>query len=378
MVFPGRQLNIKLLDRCNAACSFCGYNRDRLPQRVAAGYKLQQVDADALIARFPALKAKGIRVLHLTGGEPTLHPKFLPFVRAAKAAGFSVRTGTNGSMLDEARVRELAQAGVDYMWYSLDTFPFDQHLRHRGFEHLKTRMEQGIESLHRHKVNVFAQTVLSRVLPWVDGHPDLAGHMAYYRGMGFTRFVFSYPMHQEPAAGESRHLAREGGDAVNFTRTELIGMIRHLLSVKDTPAGRDIVNPRLSLRAQLRELELAGPVGEGGRETAAGARALSSGIECRAGRDIFFLGEDETTLRPCYHLADTVVDTLDGSPLKPDNRFRNCTACRDQCFRDPSMVYEAARAPHRLARSLFAHRETFGDLTADARDFIRHGGYARP
>jgi hypothetical protein len=361
MVFPGRQLNIKLLDRCNAACSFCGYNRDRLPQRVAAGYALQQVDAQVLIARFPALKAKGIRVLHLTGGEPTLHPQFIPFVRAAKAAGFSVRTGTNGSMLDEHRVRELAAAGVDYMWYSLDTFPFEHHLKHRGFLHLRARMEEGIALLHRHKVNVFAQTVLSRVLPFRDGQPDLAGHMAYYRTFGFKRFVFSYPMHQERTAGESTHLAREGGDAVNFTRGELAGMIRHLLAVKATPAGRDIVNPRLSLRAQLRELE----------------NPSASGIECRAGRDIFFLGEDERSLRPCYHLADTVVDQLDGSPLKADNRFRGCTACRDQCFRDPSLVYEAARAPLRLSRALFTHAETFSDLAADARDLIRHGGYAR-
>jgi hypothetical protein len=360
MVFPGRQLNIKLLDRCNAACSFCGYNRDRLPQRVAAGYTLQQVDAQALIERFPALKAKGIQVLHLTGGEPTLHPKFIPFVRAAKAAGFSVRTGTNGSMLDESRVRQLAEAGIDYMWYSLDTFPFVDHLRHRGFEHLRERMELGIELLHKHKVNVFAQTVLSRVLPWKDGQPDLVGHMEYYRGFGFKRFVFSYPMHQEPTEGESRHLAREGGDAVNFSRAELIGMIRHLIAVKGTPAGRDIVNPRISLRAQLRELSNA-----------------TSGVECRAGRDIFFLGEDEKSLRPCYHLADTVVDQLDGSPLKVDNRFRNCTACRDQCFRDPSLVYEAARTPLRLSRTLFAHRETFGDLAADASDLIRHRGYTR-
>jgi organic radical activating enzyme len=361
MVFPGRQLNIKLLDRCNAACSFCGYNRDRLPVKVAAGYALQQVDAEALIRRFPELKAKGIRVFHLTGGEPTLHPKFLSFVRAAKSAGFSVRTGTNGSMLDEDRVRQLAEAGVDYMWYSLDAFPFEEHLRHRGLLHLRDRMMRGIELLHRHRVNVFAQTVLSRVLPWKDGQPDIAGHIDYYRReFGFRRFVFSYPMHQEPAEGESTHLAREGGDAVNFTRTELAGMIRHLLYVKGRPEGHGIVNPRLSLRAQLRELE-------GG----------NSGVECRAGRDIFFLGDDERTLRPCYHLAGTVVDTLDGSPLKADGRFRNCTACRDQCFRDPSLFYEAARAPLRLSRSLFAHRSSLGDLAADAGDLIRHGGYAR-
>jgi MoaA/NifB/PqqE/SkfB family radical SAM enzyme len=362
-MFLPRQLNIKMLDRCNAACSFCGYNRDRLPVRIAVGHKAYQLDVNRLVARFPALRAKGIGILHLTGGEPTLHPDFVRLVREAKAAGFSVRTGTNGSMLDEERVRLLAEARVDYLWYSLDTFPFEDHLRHRGFSHIRARMEQGLEHLRRHRVNVFAQTVLSRVLPWKGGLPDLRGHMAYYRrAFGFGRFVFSYPMHQE---GDSNHLAREGGDAVDFTRAELAAMIRHLLELKALPEGRDIVNPRLSLRAQLRELEGASPGDPPGR------------VECRAGRDIFFLGEDEETLRPCYHLSSTVVDRLDGAALRPDNRFRDCTACRDQCFRDPSLVYEAARAPWRFSRRTFATATDRGDLARDAWDFVRHGGYAR-
>jgi MoaA/NifB/PqqE/SkfB family radical SAM enzyme len=355
-----RQLNIKLLDRCNAACSFCGYNRDRLPVRIAAGHKAYQLDVPNLISKFPALRAKGIGILHLTGGEPTLHPEFVPLVRAAKAAGFSVRTGTNGSMLDEERVRLLAEARVDYLWYSLDTFPFVDHLKHRGFVHIRARMEQGLESLRRHRVNAFAQTVLSRVLPFAEGKPDLAGHIDYYRReFGFQRFVFSYPMHHE---GDSNHLAREGGEAVDFTRSELAGMIRHVLELKSLPEGRGIVNPRLSLRAQLRELE--------------GGRGGAGPVECRAGRDLFFLGEDETTLRPCYHLSETVVDHLDGSPLKPENRFRTCTSCRDQCFRDPSLLYEAAREPMRFASRVLASGEARGDLARDAWDFLKHGGYA--
>lgn len=358
-----RQLNVKMLDRCNAACSFCGYNRERLPVRIAAGHKPYQLDVDRLLSRLPALRAKGIGILHLTGGEPTLHPDFVRLAREAKAAGFSVRTGTNGSMLDEERVRLLAEAKIDYLWYSLDTFPFENHLRHRGFLHIRERMEQGLEHLRRRRLNVFAQTVLSRILPWREGLPDLTGHMDYYRReFGFARFVFSYPMHQE---GDSSHLAREGGAAVDFTRGELIAMIRHLLALKGRPEGRDIVNPRLSLRAQLRELE--------------GARVGREGlrVECRAGRDLFFLGEDEETLRPCYHLSDEVVDRLDGSPLKADTRFRDCTACRDQCFRDPSLLYEAVREPLRFSRQVLASAEARGDLARDAFDFIRHGGYAR-
>ncbi len=356
MVFPGRQLNIKLLDRCNAACSFCGYNRDRLSLRIAGGYKPYQLDADDLIHRFPALRAKGIGILHLTGGEPTMHPDFARLVQAAKSGGFKVRTGTNGSLLDEKTAWMLRDCGVDHLWYSLDTFPFEDHLRHRGFSRFRERMEWGLECLRRYKVNFFAQTVLSRVLPWRNGLPDITGHMDYYRReYGFRRFVFSYPMHQ---AGKSEHLAREGGDAVNFSGEELHAMLLHLLELKSTPSGRGIVNPRVSLRVQLRELE---------------GRRMD--LECRAGRDIFFLGGDGRTLRPCYHLADEIVDSLDGKPLLSDGRFRSCTACKDQCFRDPSLLYEAARDPARFSGEMLKNPETAMDLARDAWDLIRTRGY---
>ena len=285
-----------------------------------------------------------------------MHPDFEHLVRSAKSAGFKVRTGTNGSLVDEKMAWMLRDSGVDYLWYSLDTYPFAEHLRHRGFSHLRERMEWGLECLRRYKVNFFAQTVLSRVLPWKNGLPDITGHMEYYRReYGFRRFVFSYPMHQ---VGKSEHLAREGGDAVNFNREELHAMLRHLLDLKSTASGRDIVNPRLSLRVQLKELE---------------GRRL--GLECRAGRDIFFLAEDGKTLRPCYHLSEEIVDHLDGKPLLSDSRFRNCTACKDQCFRDPSLLYEATRDPVRFSREMLSNPETMRDLACDAWDLIRTRGY---
>jgi 2-iminoacetate synthase ThiH len=37
-MLPGRQLNIKVLDLCNAACSFCGYNKERLAERIRNGH----------------------------------------------------------------------------------------------------------------------------------------------------------------------------------------------------------------------------------------------------------------------------------------------------------------------------------------------------
>lgn len=366
VAFPnllGRQLNIKVLDLCNATCSFCGYNKERLAERVKAGHVPYKLDVEALKARFAAIRAKGIRILHLTGGEPTLHPGFRDLVRSAKRAGFQVRTGTNGSLLDARMADDLAESGVDYLWYSLDTFPFAEHLKHRGFAALEDKMRAGIRLLRERKINFFGQTVISRVLPTADGLPDLEGHLAYYlREFGIRRFVFSYPMHRPESDGhrpgtDGAHLATLGSDSVAFSADEL-GRIYGLLDRLKSRFPGSIVNPRLSIRQQIRELQGA-----------------VSRLGCHAGRDIFFLGPDQASLRPCYHLAGEVVDRLDGSGLKADDRYLSCRACRDQCFRDPSVAYAAATRPVQFLRQAWAEPGFLAAAGRDLRDLVAHGGY---
>lgn len=352
----GRQLNIKVLDLCNAACSFCGYNKERLAERVRAGHLLYKLDVEALKARFPAILAKGIRILHLTGGEPTMHPGFRDLVRSAKRAGFQVRTGTNGSLLDARMADDLAESGVDFLWYSLDTFPFSAHLEHRGFAKLEDKMRAGIGLLRERKINFFGQTVVSRILPVAAGLPDLEGHLGYYRReFGITRFIFSYPMHRPGSGGA--HLATLGSDTVSFSSEELLRIYRLLDRLKARHPG-SIVNPRLSIRQQIRELQGA-----------------DSRLGCHAGRDIFFLGPDQETLRPCYHLAGEVVDRLDGSGLKADDRYLSCRACRDQCFRDPSVAYAAATRPFQFLRQAWEEPGFLAAAALDLRDLVAQNGY---
>jgi MoaA/NifB/PqqE/SkfB family radical SAM enzyme len=354
----GRQLNIKMLDLCNATCSFCGYSKDRLRDRVRQGYQPYTLDVDAVVARFPAIRKKGIQVLHLTGGEPTLHPRFGEFVTAAHAAGFKVRTGTNGSLLDEKKIEVLEKSGVDFLWYSLDTFPFASHVAHRGFSAREKSMSDGLKAVVKRGLNVFGQSVLSRVIPLNgDGLPDLTGHMEYYhREFGLKRFVFSYPMHRPDVA--HHHLATEGGSAVDYTREELLRIFRYVLTLKERKGPTAIVNPSIGLLQQIRELE--------GKDTL---------MPCLAGKDIFFLGPDETTLRTCYHHSEFVVDSLDGQSLKSSHRFKSCRDCRDQCFRDPSLMYGVVNHPTDMLRQGWRDPSFVAHAMRDIRDLVRHRGY---
>lgn len=362
----GRQLNIKLLDLCNAACSFCGYNKERLKERIRGGYVAQKVDVPRLLERLPLLKKKGIGVLHLTGGEPTLHPDFGLLVAGAKAQGFQIRTGTNGSLLDAEKIGILKRSGVDFLWYSLDTFPFEKHLEHRGFTALERRMREGIRLLLENRINFFGQTVLSRILPQKDGLPDIEGHMDYYRReFGIRRFVFSYPMHRPEGAASGEggeedvtHLATLGSEAVAFSSDELKAIFARVMEVKKRRRDLVIVNPYVSLWQRLRETE--------GKE---------SGIGCHAGRDIFFLHRDEESLSPCYHFSTRVVDRLDGKPLKAERSYLDCRSCNDQCFRDPSVLYAAANRPISLLKQAVREPAFALHLARDLTAALQNRGY---
>lgn len=361
MIFE-RQLNIKITDFCNAACSFCGYNRNEIKQRIASGYKPFVLDISAFKEKFKALKLKGINKLHLTGGEPFMHPNIIEFIQLAKEWNFKVQTGTNGSLLDEKTVKFLSEIKIDYFWLSLDTFPLDRHLKHRGIVRLKEKFIQGIKLLHEYKINFFGQTVISHELPKKNGTPDIEGHIDYYKNeFGITRFIFSYPMHRSVDDLENVHLATSGSDNVLFSKNELQQVYREIIALKFRRKDVQIINPFISLLQRQNELNGA-----------------HNQFGCYAGRDIFFLGNDQATLRPCYFYADDIIDTIEEKPLKINSSYESCTACQDECFRDPSAIYHLKHRPFHLLKSIISDKKLSYYIIHDIRNVLKYGMYKRP
>ena len=83
------RVDIKIGYQCNNKCAFCvqGDKRTYLPT------KDLRVITDSLEEAF----AKGQREVVITGGEPTVHPKFLEIVKVARKIGFErIQIQTNG------------------------------------------------------------------------------------------------------------------------------------------------------------------------------------------------------------------------------------------------------------------------------------------
>lgn len=80
----------------------------------------------------PQLAASRVRRVTLTGGEPTIHPDFLPIVRAFRDAGMDVGICTNATTLDNATIAELVAIGGVHANVSLDGFAAESHGKFRG------------------------------------------------------------------------------------------------------------------------------------------------------------------------------------------------------------------------------------------------------
>jgi heme d1 biosynthesis radical SAM protein NirJ len=102
-----------LVRRCNLACKHCySISADiDFPGELSTADIYEVMDD---------LRAFGVPVLILSGGEPLLRPDLLDIARRAKCLGFYVGLSTNGTLIDATNVQALADCGFDYLGVSLD------------------------------------------------------------------------------------------------------------------------------------------------------------------------------------------------------------------------------------------------------------------
>jgi heme d1 biosynthesis radical SAM protein NirJ len=102
-----------LIRRCNLTCAHCystSADKDFAGELTTAEVKAVMAD----------LRAYGVPVLILSGGEPLMRPDIFELAHHAKSLGFYLALSTNGTLIDEALVAPIAAVGFDYVGISLD------------------------------------------------------------------------------------------------------------------------------------------------------------------------------------------------------------------------------------------------------------------
>ncbi|MBW2459456.1 MAG: radical SAM protein [Deltaproteobacteria bacterium] len=162
------RLELHLSYRCPNRCRFCS-EAHQLAQFGQLSISLSQVKA--VLRRH---LARGVRSLHLTGGEPTVHPDFVEVVTLAKQLGMTTSVGTNGVMLCEQSFASQALPHLDEVMFSIhgpDAATHDAQTRRAGsFDQvtaaltLARRLAPGLDTfvnvvVTRHNVALLAETV---------------------------------------------------------------------------------------------------------------------------------------------------------------------------------------------------------------------------
>jgi len=112
-----------LIRRCNLTCKHCYATS---ADKDFAG----ELSTEQVFEVMDDLKAYGVPVLILSGGEPLMRPDIFDISRRAKEMGFYVGLSSNGTLITRDNIRQIADVGYDYVGVSLDGMP-ETHDRFR-------------------------------------------------------------------------------------------------------------------------------------------------------------------------------------------------------------------------------------------------------
>jgi MoaA/NifB/PqqE/SkfB family radical SAM enzyme len=102
--------------RCNLSCAYCNeFDKHSAP-----------VPIDEMLRRIDRLAELGTTAVHLSGGEPLLHPDLDEIVRRIRERGMLAGLLTNGYLLTRERIERLNHAGLDQLQISIDNVRPDE------------------------------------------------------------------------------------------------------------------------------------------------------------------------------------------------------------------------------------------------------------
>lgn len=131
--------NIDLTNRCDMTCPVCFANAN------AMGY-ITEPNFEQVRAMLKTLKDRKpvpCKVIQFSGGEPTIHPKFIEIVQMTKEMGFSqIQIATNGkNMADLDFAQRCREAGLHSLYLQFDGVSRDVYIKTRGEDIYETKLQ---------------------------------------------------------------------------------------------------------------------------------------------------------------------------------------------------------------------------------------------
>lgn len=176
---PGPVVIWNLIRRCNLTCKHCySISADRdFPG---------ELSTEEVFAVMDDLKAFGVPVLILSGGEPLLRPDIFEISQRAKALGFYVGLSSNGTLIDAHNIGAIAALGYDYVGISIDGMR-ETHDRFRRRQGAFDASLRGIRLCREHGIKVGLRFTLTR-----DNAAELPDLLALMADEEIDKFYLSH------------------------------------------------------------------------------------------------------------------------------------------------------------------------------------------
>lgn len=211
-----KRVDIKISFRCNNLCGFCaqGHKRDLYPDRSAA----------TVTAELKKAYKSGVRGVVFTGGEPSLHPSILDFIRTARKTGFkSIQLQTNGRTLAyPAFCRELVNAGITELGPSLHGASALTHDALTGAKGSFTQSVAGIANAVKTRLPVLTNTVITSA-----NYKELPAIAALLIKLGVSQYQFAFIHIVGAAAENAKELVPRKTDVMPYLKKALTLGIRN-------------------------------------------------------------------------------------------------------------------------------------------------------
>jgi len=168
-----------LIRRCNLACKHCYATSADID---FAG----ELSTAEVFTVMDDLKAFGVSVLILSGGEPLLRPDIFEISRRAKEMGFYVGLSSNGTLINHDNIADIERVGYDYVGVSLDGMR-DTHDRFRRKQGAFDESIRGIRLCHQAGIKIGLRFTLTQ-----DNATELPELLQLMRDEDIDKFYLSH------------------------------------------------------------------------------------------------------------------------------------------------------------------------------------------
>ncbi len=176
---PGPVVIWNLIRRCNLTCKHC--------YALSADHEYAgELTRPEVFTVMDDLKAFGVPVLILSGGEPLMRPDLFEIAERACAMGFYTGLSTNGTLIDAPMADRIAAAGFDYVGISLDGLR-ETHDKFRRLDGAFDKSLQAVRLLHARGVKLGLRFTMTAL----NAH-DLPALLELMRQEQVDKFYFSH------------------------------------------------------------------------------------------------------------------------------------------------------------------------------------------